>query len=73
MYNTELYHHGIKGQKWGIRRYQNDDGTLTQAGHQRYHDDNGKTSDNNIKKKNNRLTRVKSHPTRIKNQYIMTT
>lgn len=32
----ELYHHGIKGQKWGIRRYQNEDGTLTEAGRKRY-------------------------------------
>lgn len=32
----ELYHHGIKGQKWGIRRYQNEDGTLTSAGRERY-------------------------------------
>ena len=31
-----LIHHGIKGQKWGIRRYQNDDGTLTEAGKKRY-------------------------------------
>lgn len=31
-----LYHHGIKGQKWGVRRYQNDDGTLTEAGKRRY-------------------------------------
>ena len=28
----ELYHYGIKGQKWGIRRYQNEDGTLTEEG-----------------------------------------
>lgn len=29
---TILIHHGIKGQRWGIRRYQNEDGTLTPAG-----------------------------------------
>lgn len=33
---TELYHYGIKGQKWGIRRFQNPDGTLTAAGRKRY-------------------------------------
>ena len=31
-----LYHHGIKGQKWGVRRYQNSDGSLTSAGKKRY-------------------------------------
>ena len=36
MNNNELYHHGIIGMKWGVRRYQNKDGTLTNAGKKRY-------------------------------------
>lgn len=35
-YQAELYHHGIKGQRWGVRRYQNADGSLTAAGKARY-------------------------------------
>ena len=31
----ELRHHGIKGQKWGVRRFQNEDGSLTPAGQKR--------------------------------------
>ena len=37
--NGELYHWGIKGMKWGQRRYQNKDGSLTAAGRKRYSDD----------------------------------
>lgn len=48
MYNTEeLYHYGIKGQKWGVRRYQYEDGTRTPAGKKRYADN---SSDNTFKK-----------------------
>lgn len=36
MNNTELYHHGVKGQRWGVRRYQNKDGSLTSYGKNRY-------------------------------------
>lgn len=32
----ELYHHGIKGMKWGVRKYQNPDGSLTAKGKKRY-------------------------------------
>ena len=32
---NELYHHGVKGQRWGVRRYQNKDGSLTYAGKKR--------------------------------------
>ena len=34
--NDELYHHGVKGQRWGVRRYQNKDGSLTSEGKKKY-------------------------------------
>lgn len=51
-YKVELYHHGIKGMKWGVRRYQNKDGSLTPAGKKRYDRD---VQENNAKKKDNRI------------------
>lgn len=49
---NELYHHGIKGMKWGVRRYQNSDGSLTAAGKKRYDRD---IRENDARKKENRI------------------
>ena len=56
---NELYHWGIKGMKWGVRRYQNSDGSLTAAGRKRYTDKDGnlnaagkKKFGNSVKTKN---------------------
>lgn len=52
----ELYHHGIKGQKWGVRRYQNPDGSLTAAGKKRHNSDNvNKMSNEELRQKVNRM------------------
>ena len=53
---TELFHHGVKGQKWGVRRFQNEDGTLTEEGKKRYNqngsaEDSAKTTDEENDKK----------------------
>lgn len=37
--SNDLVHHGIKGQRWGIRRFQNEDGSLTKEGKERYGND----------------------------------
>lgn len=50
--NGELYHWGIKGQKWGVRRYQNPDGSLTSAGRKRLE----KADQKWAKKKSDKIT-----------------
>lgn len=66
--NGELYHWGTKGMKWGIRRYQNKDGSLTPAGRKRYAEEEAKLkarektikNRENIKAKNAKLAAKKA-------------
>ena len=51
----DIYHSGIKGMKWGVRRYQNPDGSLTPAGKKRYTNDVSKMSTDELRQKVSRM------------------
>ena len=59
---NDLEHHGIKGMHWGVRRFQNKDGSLTSKGRQRYDDSDSSGSSKRVLKPNpaNRLVNQNS-------------
>jgi hypothetical protein len=61
-YTSELYHHGVKGMRWGVRRFQRKDGSLTSAGKKRYSDvDQSKVPVSEKKKSKHRLALEESY------------
>ena len=57
--NNELYHHGVLGMRWGVRRYQKKDGTLTNAGKRKYNKELKKLETEEKIIKNKKRTQVK--------------
>ncbi len=49
-YSLYLAHHGVKGQKWYVRRYQNEDGSLTELGKRRLEKKDAKWAEKNYEK-----------------------
>lgn len=76
MDNVYLSHHGIKGQKWGVRRYQTKDGSLTAAGKKRYSKDGDKkktTPEETKEQKRARLLKSTDAHELYANKHLLTT
>ena len=58
---SELRHHGIKGQKWGVRRFQNADGSLTASGRKRYGTDDLKDTLDKVNKADSLIKTAKKY------------
>lgn len=77
IHSDDLYHWGIKGMRWGVRRYQNKDGSLTPAGKKRYDDDSddydSRSSEDAIERRKARILNSDSAKEIYKNRELFTT
>lgn len=61
-YQAYICHHGIKGMKWGVRRFRRKDGSLTSAGKKRYNDDSSSKSSKKSSKKKSEESEENEEP-----------
>lgn len=74
IYSDELYHHGVRGQEQGIRRYQNEDGSYKSGAEGRYYDPVSQVKNrlgNSYKNVKNRINAVRGNAGKVK-KYVKT-
>lgn len=73
MDNNSLSHHGILGMKWGIRRFQRKDGSLTDAGKKRRQEDSEETKEETVEERRARVLKSSNASEIYKNKDVLTT